>query len=202
MTSTEDFQSAAEAFLDLVAQVRVDQWQDPALGSWNVRSLVGHTSRAILTLETYLSAPPAVEDNLPDAEAYYVRVLGEYTDNEAIAARGVAAGDALTPDSGIEFAAALDRGMALIRESGPHRLVAVGDFGIRLEEYLRTRVFELVIHGMDIAKATGLEHGLSDAVIAEVADLSARVAVRKGFGQDILFALTGRRPLPGRFSIL
>lgn len=202
MTSTQDFQAAAEAFLDLVAQVRIDQWQDPALGTWNVRSLVGHTARAISTVETYLNDAPATEASYPDAEAYYLRIFGDYTDNEAIAARGVAAGEALTPDSGIEFAATLDRVMALIHENGPDRLVGIGERGIPLSEYLRTRTFELVIHSMDIAKATGLAHNIPEGIVAEVADLSARVAVRKGFGEDILFALTGRRPLPGRFSIL
>jgi hypothetical protein len=39
-------------------------------------------------------------------------------------------------------------------------------------------------------------------VVANVADLAARIAVRKGDGEDLLFALTGRRPLPQRYSIL
>ena len=202
MTSTTDFHTAAQAFLDLVGEVRIDQWEDPALGSWNVRSLVGHTSRAILTVETYLKAPAPAEANLPDAESYYERVLGEYTDNDAIAERGVAAGNALTENSGIEFAAALDRVMELIAANGPDRVVAIGQFGIPLSEYLRTRVFELVVHNMDIAKSVNLDHGLPNDVIASAAELAARVAVRSGHGVDILFALTGRRPLPPRFSIL
>ncbi|MDQ1563873.1 MAG: hypothetical protein QOI14_824, partial [Actinomycetota bacterium] len=74
--------------------------------------------------------------------------------------------------------------------------------GIPLSEYLRTRVFELVVHSMDIAKATDLDHGIPAHVVANTADLAARVAVRKGNGEDILFALTGRRPLPLRYSIL
>ena len=202
MTSTTDFHTAAQAFLDLVADVRIDQWEDPALGSWNVRSLVGHTSRAILTVETYLNAEAPAEVNLPDAESYYEKVLGEYTDNDAIAERGVAAGNALNENSGIEFEAALDRVMALIEENGPDRIVGIGSFGIPLSEYLRTRVFELVVHNMDIAKAANLDHGIPNDVIASAAELAARVAVRSGHGVDILFALTGRRPLPPRFSIL
>ncbi|HEX4400508.1 MAG TPA: maleylpyruvate isomerase family mycothiol-dependent enzyme [Galbitalea sp.] len=202
MTSTTDFEIAAHSFLDLVAEVKVSQWSEPALGVWDVRSLVGHTGRAITVVEQYLLADPAPEVTAPDAEAYYVEVFGSYTDNDAIAARGVEAGKALTENSGAEFEAALGRALALIGQNGPGRIVAIGPIGIPLGEYLRTRVFELVVHGMDIAKATNQPHGIPSDVVANVADLAARVAVRKGNGEDILFAMTGRRPLPPRYSIL
>jgi uncharacterized protein (TIGR03083 family) len=202
MTSAEDFEAAAHSFLDLVAEVKVSQWNEPALGVWDVRSLVGHTSRAISTVETYLLADPAPEVTAPNAEDYYATVFSEYTDNDAIAARGVEAGKHLTEDSGAEFEATLNRALELIKESGPDRIVAIGSIGIPLDEYLRTRVFELVVHGMDIAKAANLDHGIPANVVANVADLAARVAVRKGDGEAILFALTGRRPLRPRYSIL
>ena len=202
MTSATDFETAAHSFLDLVAEVKVSQWGEPALGVWDVRSLVGHTARAILTVEQYLGAPAAIEVTAPDAEEYYVRVFNDYTDNDAIAARGVEAGRALNEDSGAELEGALQRALALIRENGPDRIVAIGPIGIPLGEYLRTRVFELVVHSMDIGRATNQEHGIPADVVANVADLAARVAVRKGDGEAILFALTGRRPLRPRYSIL
>jgi uncharacterized protein (TIGR03083 family) len=202
MTSATDFETAAHCFLDLVAQVKVSQWNEPALGVWDVRSLVGHTARAIIVTEQYLSAAPAPAMTAPDAESYYVTIFTEYTDNDAIAARGVEAGKNLTEASGEEFEATLNRALALIAENGPDRLVAIGPVGIPLHEYLRTRVFELVVHSMDIARAAGLAHGIPVEVVANVADLAARVAVRKGDGEDLLFALTGRRPLRQRYSIL
>jgi uncharacterized protein (TIGR03083 family) len=202
MTSAEDFETAAHSFLDLVAEVKVSQWNEPALGVWDVRSLVGHTARAISTVETYLLAEPAPEVTAANAEEYYVRAFTEYTDNDAIAARGVEAGKALNEDSGAEFEATLARALVLIKDNGPDRIVAVGPIGIPLGEYLRTRVFELVVHGMDIARAANIDHGIPGNVVANVADLAARVAVRKGDGEAILFALTGRRPLRPRYSIL
>jgi uncharacterized protein (TIGR03083 family) len=202
MTSTTDFETAAHCFLDLVGEVRPALWEEPALGSWNVRSLVGHTSRAITVVETYLLADPAPTMTAPDAETYYAEAFTKYTDNDAIAARGVEAGKALTEDSGALFEAALGRVLELIASNAPDRLVAIGPIGIPLSEYLRTRVFELVVHSMDIAKATDLDHGIPGHVVANTADLAARVAVRKGNGEDILFAMTGRRPLPLRYSIL
>jgi uncharacterized protein (TIGR03083 family) len=202
MTSATDFETAAHAFLDLVAEVKVSQWSEPALGVWDVRSLVGHTARAIIVTEQYLLADAPAEATVPDAEGYYTAVFTEYTDNYAIAARGVEAGKNLTENSGEEFEATLNRALALIAENGADRIVGIGTIGIRLGEYLRTRVFELVVHSMDIARATGLPHGMPTDIIANVADLAARVSVRKGDGEDLLFALTGRRPLPSRYSIL
>jgi uncharacterized protein (TIGR03083 family) len=202
MTSATDFETAAHSFLDLVAEVKVSQWSEPALGVWDVRSLVGHTARAIIVTEQYLSAAPAPEITVPDAEDYYVTAFTQYTDNDAIAARGVEAGNHLSENSGEEFEATLGRALALIAANGPDRIVAIGPIGIPLGEYLRTRVFELVVHSMDIAKATGLPHGMPNDIVANVAELAARVAVRKGSGEDLLFALTGRRPLPSRYSIL
>ena len=202
MTSTSDFETAAHSFLDLVGEVQVSQWNEPALGVWDVRSLVGHTARAILTVEQYLLADPAPEVTAPNAEEYYVKAFTEYTDNDAIAARGVEAGKALNENSGAEFEATLSRALALVAENGPDRIVAVGPIGIPLDEYLRTRVFELVVHSMDIARATNQQHGVPADVVANVAELAARVAVRKGDGEAILFALTGRKPLRPRYSIL
>jgi len=202
MTSTTDFETAAHSFLDLVAEVQPAKWGEPALGVWDVRSLVGHTARAILVVEQYLLADPAPEVTTPTAESYYAEIFNAYTDNDAIAARGVEAGKALNENSGIEYEAALNRALALIQSNGPDRIVAIGPIGIPLNEYLRTRVFELVIHSMDIGHAVNLPHGIPSEVIANVGELAARVAVRKGNGEQILFALTGRKPLPPRFSIL
>jgi len=39
-----------------------DRWDRPGLDEWDVRALVGHTSRALLTVETYLARPAAVVD--------------------------------------------------------------------------------------------------------------------------------------------
>ena len=47
---------AAHWFVDTVTLVG-DRWEEPGLGEWDVSSLVGHTSRALLTVEAYLEQP-------------------------------------------------------------------------------------------------------------------------------------------------
>ena len=48
------YELAATAFLDLAAAVPADRFDEPGLGVWSVRSLVGHTARSFVTVTTYL----------------------------------------------------------------------------------------------------------------------------------------------------
>jgi hypothetical protein len=50
------FADAADWFVGTTALVG-DRWNQPGLGEWDVRALVGHTSRSFLTVETYLDRP-------------------------------------------------------------------------------------------------------------------------------------------------
>jgi hypothetical protein len=61
------FADAAGWFVRTAALVG-DRWDRPGLGVWDVRSLVGHTSRALVTVETYLARPAAAVD-IPSAAA-------------------------------------------------------------------------------------------------------------------------------------
>ena len=53
--SRRAFDDAADWYLATVALVG-DRWQQPGLGEWTVRDLVGHASRSFLTIETYARA--------------------------------------------------------------------------------------------------------------------------------------------------
>ena len=47
-----------EARWCVATTARVDgRWDEPGLGEWSVRDLVGHTSRSFLTVESYLATP-------------------------------------------------------------------------------------------------------------------------------------------------
>ena len=64
--------------------------------------------------------------------------------------------------------------------------------GMPLEEYLRTRTFELVVHGLDIERACGVAPGFGHDVLVDATTLAAEAAVLTGRGADLLLALTGR----------
>jgi hypothetical protein len=67
---------------------------------------------------------------------------------------------------------------------------------------LGDRAFELVVHGTDIARATGLAFDPPADSLEEATQLAARIAVRTGRGQDVLMALTGRGELDPGFSVV
>ena len=88
------FEEAAQAFVDLVGQVR-GAWDRPGLGRWDLRALVGHTARALVTVSTYLDRP--AETVGPESASAYLVGAGQ-SDAEAVFARGVAAGEDLGDD--------------------------------------------------------------------------------------------------------
>ena len=73
---------------------------------------------------------------------------------------GIAA-QQLGDDLPAAVAALATRAIAAVDAAGPARRVAIGPaeagIAMQLDEYLRTRVFELTVHGVDIADAAGLE---------------------------------------------
>jgi uncharacterized protein (TIGR03083 family) len=202
VTNRSLFFESAEAFVAMLGGIADDQWSQPGLGSWTVRSLAGHTARAILTVETYLFQEEPGDVTIPTAEAYYATMYLEFTDPRAVEERGVEAGVWLGQEPVGQVAAAIARTRAAIEKEPVDRLLSIGGMGIRLNEYLRTRIFELVVHTIDLSRATGLAHSLPLAAISETATLAAGVAVQRGSGEDVLMALTGRSPLPVGFSVV
>jgi uncharacterized protein (TIGR03083 family) len=202
MSSVAHFEQSAHALLDLVRRVPADAWERPGLGDWTVRSLVGHTTRAILTVEQYLHLDDPGEVNVPDAEHYYAQVYTQFTDPDAVRERGVEAGRWLGEDPVHRIVEALGRANLEIELAGPRRVVSIGGMGIPLAEYLRTRVVELVVHSFDIARAIDVDADLPTAAVEAAASLLASTAALRGDGETVLRALTGRGGLPEGFSVV
>ncbi|MFT3900601.1 MAG: maleylpyruvate isomerase N-terminal domain-containing protein [Gordonia sp. (in: high G+C Gram-positive bacteria)] len=195
------FTAAADWAGGLVAKIPTGAWSGPGLGDWNLRALVGHTSRALLTVEQYL-AKPAAQVDVDSAAAYYEQTgAGPATDAAAVLQRGVDAGAALGDDPAGEFAAIARRVTTLLR-SAPDGIVTTIVGGMRLHDYLPTRTFELAVHGLDIAAATGRPPSAPAEVSRRALDLAVELGTRAGSGGEILLALTGRGGLPRGFSVL
>ena len=93
------FSEATAGFVDAVLSVPDDAWVAPGLGVWNVRQLVGHTSRALVTVEQYLDTMPA-EVTIHSPFDYYTLGLQVATTtlHDDVAERGRQAGAALGDD--------------------------------------------------------------------------------------------------------
>ncbi|MDT7579767.1 MAG: hypothetical protein QOK35_1031 [Pseudonocardiales bacterium] len=202
MDSRTVFLDAAATVADLVGRIPGGAWDGPGLGVWDLRALVGHTSRALVTVSTYLAQrADAVE--VPTPTAYYVAVArAGGAGSSAVAQRGVAAGAALGDDPATAFATLRDDAADILRRTADDEIVPTVAGGMRVGDYLPTRTFELTVHGADISAATGLPVVFAPAVLADVATLAARVAVELGHGPALLAALTGRAALPPGFSVV
>jgi len=177
-------------------------WDGPGLGEWDLRALVGHTSRSLVTVVEYLGRPAAAVE-VATPEAYYEAAAGLMrADPAAVVERGRAAGAALGDDPAAAFRQRLADAVAALEHAADDDLPTTIAGGMRLADYLPTRTFELVVHGTDIAAATGVPVAFPQPVLAEATALAARVAVQLGQGPAVLAALTGRAPLPQGFSVV
>ena len=197
----EAFEQAARFFVETVAPVRPGQWDAPGLGEWTVRDLVGHTSRALLTVETYLGRPadrPEVTSPLD-----YFLVAGAATGGSSqVAQRGREAGAALGEDPAGAVADIAARVLGRLGSVADDALLGTPVGGMRLRDYLPTRTFELVVHTLDLAAALGIEATPPDRALAPALEIVAGLAARRGHGPRLLLASTGRTGLPDGFSIL
>lgn len=199
----------ARAFAEFTAAIGAEQWDSPGLGTWSVRTLVGHTGRSLDTVVTYLGAPEPADINTPTAVDYYLTLtkpggpLAPGGDTSAIDARAVAAGEALGADPVAAVAAKIaDVERVLADQPDSRRIEVIFGLTLPLAEYLRTRVFELVVHTMDLGKALGVPHGMPRDAVADMTRMAGEVAASTDAAEKVLFALAGRDPLPAGFSVV
>jgi uncharacterized protein (TIGR03083 family) len=201
--TTAAFASAARSFAGLVRQIPAEAWDGPGLGEWDLRALVGHTSRSLITVSTYLQQPAETED-ITTPQQYYAMVnpsaLG--LDPADVVERGRQAGRDLGDDPASAVDALVSRVLDELAVAGDPLITVLGGAGIRLHTYLPTRTFELAVHSLDIAGALGIPFTLPADALAEALVLASGIAVAAGQGETVLLALTGRTALPPSFSVV
>jgi Mycothiol maleylpyruvate isomerase N-terminal domain len=196
------YATAAEAFAGLVRRIPAAAWTGPGLGEWNLRELVGHTARSLTTVMTYLDAPAARVDIVGPVEYYAMVAAMSAADTAGVAERGRQAGRDLGPDPVATVDALVVEALARIVGRDDALITVFGGNGMRLSQYLPTRIFELAVHSLDIVAATGIDFVLPAEVCWAATRLAAQVAVANGTGGPVLRALTGRAPLPTGFSVV
>lgn len=197
------FASAAHSFAALVHDIPADRWDGPGLGEWDLRALVGHASRSLITVSTYL-AHAAEREDVTNPQDYYVQIR-EYASKLGAAdiiERGRQAGRDLGDDPSATVDGLVQRVLRELATAGNPLIAVIGGLGIRLHAYLPTRTFELVVHGLDIARAVDISFPMPADALEEATALAAQIAVAEGHGETVLLALTGRAGLPASFSVV
>jgi len=194
---TATYLEVADSFAELVASLPADL-SGPGLGDWDLRALVGHASRSLVTVSEYLRKPAASVD--VETAVDYVAGLASVANDDGVTRRGVEAGELLGDDPAGAVRLLLDAVTDDLARARPDQLVTTYAGGMRLGDYLPTRSFELVVHGLDIVAAVPVRWTPPPAALAEAVHLATEVALRRGEGSLLLRLVTGREP--GGLSIV
>ncbi len=197
--SRRAYAEAVGWFQDTIVEVG-ERWDEPGLGEWDVRALVGHTSRALLTVEAYLATPAAAVD-VESAVDYYLatNVIGA---GSGVAQRGRDAGRALGSDPVAAVAEIAARVLPLVDGLTGEELPTTIAGGMRLSDYLPTRIVELTVHTADLATALGLAVEPPERPAALTLRLLSDLAVAEGRAGPLILAATGRGGLPSGYTVL
>ena len=201
--------SVLDAFLETAAGVPdlircvADEWdRTSALQGWTVGGLTGHLSRAVTSVGTYLSDVVDGRADV-DAAAYFRAIpLGDPDIAGAVLERGREAG-AVGPERLAALveteAAALARSLT---EPMAERVITVlGGRTIRVDEYLRTRCLELVVHREDLAASVTHSPPTFPAAVNDVA-VGLLVELARGVhGDSAVIATLARSERAGPIAV-
>lgn len=149
------FREASRWWRSIVGAVEEHQWEQAALGEWSVRELVAHTDRAYKTVTEYTAGKAKDPTTIYSAAGYFRTVLGEQTPHVHIAERARQEAAART-----DWLAATDeladQAERIVEDLPPDAPVHTFVGEMMLDQYLATRIVELVVHGLDLAAAIDL----------------------------------------------
>jgi uncharacterized protein (TIGR03083 family) len=173
---------------------------------WTVAELLYHVRMTIGRLPVMLTAPEPPGIGLVSAAAYYRadQRFSATTNDDRI--RSAQRGAAALPDGPArarDFDEARQQARALLQAAPPERVVQTrhGD-RMLLTEFLRTRVLELAVHGLDLAASLERQPWMTTQAADATQDLmvpsaaASTLRAETGWDQVTLIAkLTGRRPV-------
>lgn len=154
------FIEASQLAIDLIASdVVAEKWTSPsALSGYDIAGLSGHFGRGLGTPLIYLAEPVPADEDVITPGQYFASVESDDDDlHTAIRARGQAAAAA---GQG-ELVAELDRTLNTLTirlddEPFDRQIPVFGGHVMFLDEYLVTRLVELLVHGDDLAVSVGV----------------------------------------------
>ncbi|HSJ28389.1 MAG TPA: maleylpyruvate isomerase N-terminal domain-containing protein [Acidimicrobiia bacterium] len=196
------FLACCETARRLLASAAVaDRWDEPsALARMTVGALAGHLMRAVTSVDAYLDREPPSSGQALDAPGYFLSIEGlddPDLDSELHAAiRARASTEAEVGHAGVVVA--WDAAVARLRDrldgaSTDRMLPALGGRVLTLDEYLVTRLVEMLVHADDLAVSVDAETPTFPAD-AEAAVIGCLVEVgrRRHGSTAVIRALTRR----------
>lgn len=198
----EVFMESAGACRSVLASPRVTEgWDRPsALDEMTVGALAGHLMRAVTSVDAYLDVPVPEGDVPLDAAGYFLSIDG-LSDRDLqsplhTAIRSRADEEAHAGPAGVieRWDAAIGRLAARLPDEPRDRVLpALGGRLVLLEEYLITRLVEMLVHTDDLAASVGLEPpSFPEQANSAVIDCLVEVARRRHGSAAVITALSRR----------
>lgn len=160
---------------DLLARPEVaERWGEPSvLAGFAVSGLAGHLLRSAVVVDQYLDQAEPAGPAIGAAEYFVASDLSADIDDElnrSIRSRGEEMARGGPADLAAEAGRAPRRLATRLDATSAGRQVAVaGGLVLTVEEYLRTRIVELVVHTDDLAASVGVASPPPDPTAAGVA---------------------------------
>jgi uncharacterized protein (TIGR03083 family) len=172
--------------------VAPSDWDRPGTDRWTVRELFAHLVRSVTVIGEYLDADlPRHGPGLGDAAGYYRVALDTPGVHDGIARRAsdgaVAAGADPVPRARAVVAATLDR----VAVTPDDRVIVHSAGWLPFDQYLVTRVVEVVLHTWDVQLACGQPLAAPVSALDVVVPLLLRLTDRVD-PRALALALTGR----------
>jgi uncharacterized protein (TIGR03083 family) len=203
------FLGSAQAAARLLEQPAVTaRWDEPSvLTGYTVGGLAAHLGRAVSTPLGYLDAEITNRSASTDAVEYFLESLGDADPVDSDLHRSVrqrsddmaASGPLAVLDATREALQSLTGRLEV--EPDDRVVVVFGGVSMTLDDYLQTRIVELVIHADDLAASCrGVDVGaIPDTAWAVAREVVAEVAARRVGDREFVLGLSrserAQRPL-------
>lgn len=201
---------AAAIAVELVAHPRVgERWSEPSvLAGYRVGGLAAHLVRAIETARTYAEAEPPAGDATPvGAAGYYATVLGDHDPLDSELHRAVRSRGEQRVEAGhVALVADASSALAWLSAAELDLDAPISVFDgvvVRLDDYLDSRLVELLVHSDDLAASIAVATPrFADVAADTVARMLTELVLRRQPPARIALALARpeRHPMPGAFD--
>ncbi|MFG1708326.1 maleylpyruvate isomerase N-terminal domain-containing protein [Nonomuraea sp. M3C6] len=183
-------------------------WDKPsALTEFSVAGLAGHLAHQLVRVGDILASNGEVQEPVQLLEHYsrspWIQAGLDHESNVSIRRGGEAAaatGSAALVDKAQTL---LDLQTAALAVEPADRVVRLpwADWSLRLDDFLLTRMVELVVHADDLAASVGVETPeLPSSVIEPVVELLARLAVHRHGPTAVIRTLSRAERAPATIS--
>jgi Mycothiol maleylpyruvate isomerase N-terminal domain len=207
----EDFLIAADSALELVGRVEVVQrWDEPsALAEMTVGAVAAHLGSQVLTVHAAVTAGHGASDEVPvPLLEHYSRVPWVRSGIEDESNARIRLGAERSAGSGHDaLTASMQRAIQDLRRAFPSanfpaRIRMAGwDWSLSFDDFLVTRVMEIVVHSDDLAVSVGIEPPtLPEALLGPVLALLVGVSLQRHGQAALVRALSRRERAPETIS--